>query len=395
MSNTMNEMNVNKKVVAESVFDAETVVLANKLSNKESEMNVFLYWCLKECCNNGVIDENVLKSVMDYILRQPLNAQCDFHSNFKENLKIIRLDFQRTVFPDSSSGSGGGGGKNKVVAVKKRKSKKAESVENTELDAAQEDTDTKKPKKVQKQRKSKKKTDADADFVQTAITAASVSDKDFIHILAEQGTRCESISGGGGGGGEYPTSNESEISQCEDQFEPLILTNELLEETYDDEEEGGGELNSDDIDDLIGMVSTMEIQSGEGDKEEDSEISIEIVPDAVVTETKQKKKRISKKHNGIGAEVVAVVENTELRFEEWFTNHFGIHESVSFVDKSIHISALRAEFMEESSLKITVGLCSSVVERIAGVRDKTNKKTSSGIFSSDGKTYIQGWCKGV
>jgi hypothetical protein len=200
--------------------------------------------------------------------------------------------------------------------------------------------------------------------------------------------------------------DESDISQCEDRFEPLILTNELLEETYEEEEEGeDDELNSDDIDDLIGMVTTMEIQGGGGGGggngiDEDSEIKIEIVPDEVVvvdTETKPKKKRISKKekHNGVGAEVVAVVENTDLRFEEWFTEHFGLHESVSFVDKSIHISALRAEFMEESGLKITVAICCSVVERIAGVRDKTNKKTSSGIFSSDGKTFIQGWCKGV
>ena len=456
MSNTMNEMNVIKNVVDESntsVFDAETVVLTNKLSNKESEMNVFLYWCLKECCNNGIIDEGVLKSVTDYLLHQSLNAQCDFHSNFKENLKVIRLDFQRTVFPDSSSGSGGAaaaaGKKNKVVAAKKRKSKNTDSVENTNTDVdAVADTDTNivKTKKVYKPRKSKKKTETEkevsptvlsvngdgssgsngADFVQTAIVAASVSDREFIAMLAEQGTRCECISGGGGDGGDGgdggPTGNletgnletgnmetgnmivdESEISQCEDRFEPLLLTNELLEETYDGDEDGDGdELNSDDIDDLIGMVTTMEIQGGGGGvggvgDDEDSEIRIEIVSNEVVvdTETKPKKRRISKKekHNGVGAEVVAVVENVELRFEEWFTEHFGLHESVSFVDKSIHISALRAEFMEESGLKITVAICYSVVQRIAGFRDKTNKKLSSGVFSSDGKTFIQGWCK--
>jgi hypothetical protein len=449
----MNEMNMIKKVVDESntsVFDAETVVLSNKLSNKESEMNVFLYWCLKECCNNGIIDEGVLKSVTDYLLHQSLNAQCDFHSNFKENLKVIRLDFQRTVFPDSSSGCGGAaaaGKKNKVVAAKKRKSKNTDSVENTNTDvdaaAAETDTNIVKTKKVYKPRKSKKKTETEkevsptvlsvngdgssgssgADFVQTAIVAASVSDREFIALLAEQGTRCECISGGGGDGG--PTCNletgnmivdESEISQCEDRFEPLLLTNELLEETYDGDEDGD-ELNSDDIDDLIGMVTTMEIQGvggggdvggdvggvgvgdGDGGDDEDSEIRIEIVSNEVVvdTETKPKKRRISKKekHNGVGAEVVAVVENVELRFEEWFTEHFGLHESVSFVDKSIHISALRAEFMEESGLKITVAICCSVVQHIAGFRDKTNKKLSSGVFSSDGKTFIQGWCKGV
>jgi len=418
MSNTMNEMNAMKNVSeTKSIFDDETVILTNKLSNKETEMDVFVYWCLKECYNNGVIEEHILKSVMEYLHQLPLNVQCDFHSNFKENLKVIRLDFQRTVFPDTSVG-GGGGGKNKDVSVKKKKTKKVESIENEDAD------NTKKPPKVQKQRKTKKTKeecptvilDNNTSFVQTAIVAASVSDKDFIHILSEQGPKCESILGGGSKiveaetetetepEPEYPTGNivmdESEILHCEERFEPL-LNNELLEEKYDDEG-GGDDLNSNDIDDLIGMVSTMVIQSepnvsgggGVDSIEEGSEIRIEIVPDAE-TEVKPKKKRISKKHNGVGTEVVAVVENVEVRFEEWFTQHFGLHESPAFVDKSIHISALRSTFMEESGIKITVALCTSVVERIAGVRDKTNKKTSSGIFSSDGKTYIQGWCNGV
>jgi len=87
---------------------------------------------------------------------------------------------------------------------------------------------------------------------------------------------------------------------------------------------------------------------------------------------------------------IIVPEDVRTCFIDWFHAHFQKHADNLFVDKSITTSSIAKQFFADSNHKITVFTSRLILSQLLGFRDRRDK-SSSGVFDSDGKSFIQGF----
>ena len=329
-------------------------------------MNIFAYWFLKQSYTNGFIECDLFNSLIDNLAKSEIDSQIDFHTNFKDNFKIIRLDFQRFLLPDNSSTSENSN--RKTTKKQKHKSKSALVTVSDRTDASVTD-----PAPVIDP----------LDFVQKAIVAAAIPDRDFIHILNDRGviripndtdtdtdTDClvptDSI---------YVQDSDADVSEELHTDPPPILIGELIEDSYDNYTHP---LPVSEIDDLSNAIQGLVLDnpSSSGGSDDNSKI---------------KRNRLKDNRLRLGKVLDSQQGDISAKFSNWFFENFKIHDSPAFVDKSFHISLLRKEFIQLFGVSITVNQCSLAVSDVIGLRDKSNRKSSRGVFASDGKLFVQGF----
>ena len=202
------------------------------LCSKYVDLDLYNFWCLKLCCNQGVIDESVLRKIMDHLYNQTLDEQIEKHTNFKDKhfKKIIQADFNHFVFPDkickntgtnrrrkgSGSDSDSGGRKSSHNANVNANDDVLQDISvHCDVAHANADADSEnnlfdpilKPQ-----------------FIHAVVSAANVPDSDFVHLISENGIQ---------------TSQILDLDDTDDNLDDSystctrVFSDELVEDSYD------------------------------------------------------------------------------------------------------------------------------------------------------------------
>ena len=468
------------------------------LSSKQMDMNVFTYWSLKQCFENGIITFDTLKSIIDYLSNLSVDAQITHHDLFKTSIKNIRMDYNRFLFPDKKGmggiggGGGGGGGKKKTVKS------------NTDLDLLvdieipvvvsdsplkildnsvintpdtpevfiihDEDEDDDDIENYNEDEDIEDDIDlfANPNFANSVVCAANIPDSVFVNILVEENkplVRSGSVlfnhtvdSGGneidcltndfaglqmktssipsekvihldldldvelerdraikhitvqerglgkskGGGGVSKPTSKT--VSDCHtgvihdsvsasasvivaDTPAPVLI-GELVEDVYDIPLSGSVVVADKIIEKIIEkkMEKKKDKKKGKGKVVGDGENEVVCDGENEVVDGGEKppKKQYKKKDK---ADIVVPQEVVDL-FTEWFLARFHkIDETTK--DPSVNSADIRKLFIHIR--KLTRDECRHILILIAGLRNRAFKLSSSGLFDSNGNSFLQGW----
>jgi hypothetical protein len=219
--------------------------MSSALSPKFVELDLFNFWALKLCCNHGVIDESVLRAIMDHLSNMPIDEQIEKHSNFKDRKfkKIILDDYNRFVFPDKIfakskssaksnvsakskvSGEGEGGGGGGEAALLTTLSENEEMVVEVGVDSADNNLFDIDP--ILKPQ-----------FIHAVVSAANVTDSDFAHIIAinhsdmgNQVVNEDSIHSHNDDDDDDDDDDDNDEEE-EDGHSGPVFSNELVEDSY-------------------------------------------------------------------------------------------------------------------------------------------------------------------
>jgi hypothetical protein len=191
------------------------------LSPKFIELDLFNFWSLKLCCNHGVIDESVLRIIIDHLSNQSIDEQIDKHTNFKDKnfKKIIQAEYNRFVFPEKkftkkSKSNGSGNDVLQVISGDGPHDLDGGGGGGPSHNNLSDNDPILKPQ-----------------FIQAVVSAANVTDSTFTHLIAENGITHTTHPHNDKIDDDLDLDDEdnhSRISSSE-----TVFSNELVEEDYD------------------------------------------------------------------------------------------------------------------------------------------------------------------